>query len=91
MDGGKLPNRCLGFCRRHLGGRASGECAHVTGTLLAGGGVPVEANSSIVNGIGVSGAPSGGEDDAYARVIIDAFPNYLAFCTGNHLLNKTKR
>ena len=64
---------------------------HVTGTLMTGGGVPVEANGSIVGGIGVSSTPSGGEDNACARVIIGAIPNYLAFCTGNHLLNKTKR
>ena len=64
---------------------------HVTGTLMTGGGVPVEANGSIVGGIGVSGAPSGGEDDACARVVIDAIPNYLVFCAGNRLLKKTKR
>jgi len=40
---------------------------HVTGTLMAGGGVPVAANSSIVNGIGVSAAPCGVEDDPLAR------------------------
>ena len=64
---------------------------HVTGTLMTGAGVPVEANGSIVGGIGVSGAPSGGEDDACARVVIDAIPNYLAFRAGNRLLKKTKR
>jgi len=54
-------------------------------------GVPVEADGSIVGGTDVSGPPSGSEDDACARVVIDVNPNYLAVCTCNHLLNKTKR
>jgi uncharacterized protein GlcG (DUF336 family) len=45
---------------------------HVTGALMAGGGVPVEAAGSIVGGIGISGAPGGAEDDACARAGIEA-------------------
>lgn len=45
---------------------------HVTGALMAGGGVPIEAAGSIVGGIGISGAPGGAEDDACARAGIEA-------------------
>ena len=45
---------------------------HVTDALMVGGGVPVEAAGSIVGGIGISGGPSGAEDDACARAGIEA-------------------
>jgi len=51
----------------------------VTGALMAGGGVQVEAKGSIVAGIGVSGAPGGKEDDACARVGIEAITDKLEF------------
>lgn len=51
----------------------------VEGALAVGGGVPVEAAGSMVGGVGVSGAPSGAEDDACARAGIDAVATDLAF------------
>lgn len=51
----------------------------VTGALMLGGGVPVEANGSIVGAVGVSGAPGGEMDDACARDGIDAVAADLAF------------
>ena len=51
----------------------------VDGALMLGGGVPVEAAGSIVAGVGVSGAPSGQNDDACARDGIDAIVEQLEF------------
>ncbi len=44
----------------------------IAGTMMIGGGVPVEAGGSIVAGVGVSGTPGGHEDDACARAGIEA-------------------
>ena len=52
---------------------------HVTNALMLGGGVPVEAGGSIVGGIGISGAPGGPQDDACARIGIDAISDDLEF------------
>jgi len=46
---------------------------------MLGGGVPVEANGSIVGAVGVSGAPAGSADDKCARAGIDAIAADLAF------------
>ncbi len=51
----------------------------VTGALIIGGGVPVEAAGSIVGGVGVSGAPGGKADDECARAGIEAISDALAF------------
>lgn len=51
----------------------------VSDAMVAGGGMPVEAAGSIVGGIGVSGAPSGAEDQACAEAGIDAVADQLAF------------
>jgi uncharacterized protein GlcG (DUF336 family) len=51
----------------------------ITDVLMLGGGVPVEAQGSIVGGVGVSGAPGGDLDDACARAGIDAVAMDLAF------------
>ncbi len=59
-------------------GPASG-IRFVTNALMVGGGVPVLAAGSIVGGIGVSGGPSGGEDDACARKAIEAIQADLDF------------
>lgn len=45
---------------------------HIDGALMIGGGIPVTASGSIVAGIGISGAPSGGDDHACAQAGIDA-------------------
>lgn len=44
----------------------------INNALMVGGGVPIEAGGSIVGGIGISGAPTGEEDDACARAGIEA-------------------
>jgi uncharacterized protein GlcG (DUF336 family) len=52
---------------------------HVTGALMVGGGVPVEAAGSLVAGIGISGAPGGDLDDACARTGIEAIADKIDF------------
>jgi uncharacterized protein GlcG (DUF336 family) len=51
----------------------------ITDALMLGGGVPVEADGSIIGAVGVSGAPSGTVDDGCARAGIDAIAADLAF------------
>jgi uncharacterized protein GlcG (DUF336 family) len=51
----------------------------ISGALMLGGGVPIEAAGSIVGGVGVSGAPSGDQDDRCARAGIDAVVEQLEF------------
>lgn len=51
----------------------------ITDALMLGGGVPVEAQGSIIGGVGVSGAPGGEMDDACARAGIEAVAEDLAF------------
>lgn len=52
---------------------------HIEGTLMTGGGVPVEAAGSTVGAIGVSGAPGGQADDDCARAGIAAIADSLEF------------
>lgn len=59
-------------------GEASGV-RFVEDVLMLGGGVPVQAAGSIVGGVGVSGAPSGSEDDQCARTGIEAVQTDLEF------------
>lgn len=51
----------------------------VTGALVIGGGVLVEAGGAIVGAIGVSGAPGGEADDACAKAAIEKFRDRLEF------------
>lgn len=51
----------------------------VTGALMIGGGVPVEAAGTVVAGIGISGAPGGKADDACARAGIETIIEKLEF------------
>ncbi len=51
----------------------------ISGALMLGGGVPIEAAGSIVGGVGVSGAPGGDEDHRCARDGIDAVVERLEF------------
>lgn len=59
-------------------GPASG-IRFVGDALTVGGGVPVQAAGSMVGGVGVSGGPSGAEDDACARKAIEAIQADLDF------------
>jgi len=51
----------------------------ITEALMLGGGVPVEAQGSIVGAVGVSGAPGGEMDDECARDGIEAVAADLEF------------
>lgn len=50
---------------------------HVTDALMLGGGLMIEADGSLVGGIGVSGAPGGDIDDACAAAGIEAIGDDL--------------
>jgi uncharacterized protein GlcG (DUF336 family) len=47
--------------------------------VILGGGLVIEAQGSIVGGIGVSGAPGGAEDDACAKAGLDSVRDKLEF------------
>ena len=49
----------------------------IANALMIGGGVPIEAAGSIVGAVGISGAPSGAEDDRCARAGIQAMVEKL--------------
>jgi len=51
----------------------------ISGALVLGGGVPIEAAGSIVGGIGISGAPGGDLDEACAQAGIEAIEEDIAF------------
>ncbi|MCS6855181.1 MAG: heme-binding protein [Elioraea sp.] len=58
-------------------GQLNSGIRHLPGFVFLGGGVPVEAGGMIVGGIGISGAPGGGEDDACAKAGIAAVEDRL--------------
>lgn len=60
-------------------GKPQSGVRQVSGALMIGGGVPVQAAGSMVAGIGVSGAPGGKADDACARAGIEAITDKLEF------------
>lgn len=60
-------------------GQAQSGVRHVPGALMVGGGKIIEAAGSLVGAIGVSGAPSGAEDDSCASAGIDAIQDIIAF------------
>ena len=47
--------------------------------VMLGGGLPIEAQGSILGAIGVSGAPGGDADDSCARAGIDAIRERIEF------------
>jgi uncharacterized protein GlcG (DUF336 family) len=51
----------------------------VTNALMLGGGLPVDAAGTMVGAVGVSGAPSGLDDENCAQAGIDAVADQLAF------------
>jgi len=59
-------------------GSLNSAIRHLPGFLFLGGGVPVEAAGSIVGGIGISGGPSGADDEACARAGLEAVEDRLA-------------
>lgn len=60
-------------------GSSSFGANFVTGALMLGGGVTVDAAGAMVGAVGVSGAPSGALDDECARAGIEAVADSLAF------------
>ncbi len=60
-------------------GKEQSGVRQVSGALMIGGGVPVQAAGTIVAGIGVSGAPGGTADDACARQGIKSIIEKLEF------------
>ena len=60
------------------GGAASG-LRHVSGAMMVGGGIPVEAAGEMVGGVGVSGAPGGDADAECAEAGIEAVSDLLEF------------
>ena len=69
----------LEMTRLTQAGQEQSGVRQVTGALMIGGGVPVEAAGSLVAGVGVSGAPGGPADDACARAGIEAIEDKIAF------------
>jgi len=60
-------------------GQAQSGVRHVPGALMIGGGLTIEAAGSLVGAIGVSGAPSGDQDDSCAAAGIEAIEDLIAF------------
>lgn len=60
-------------------GQPQSGVRHLPRVVALGGGLTIEAQGSIVGGIGVSGAPTGEADDSCARAGIDAIRDRIEF------------
>lgn len=60
-------------------GKPASGVRQVTGALMIGGGVPVQAGGTMVGGVGISGAPGGEADDTCARDGIAVVTDKLEF------------
>jgi len=60
-------------------GQPQAGVRHVTGALMIGGGMLIEAGGSLVGAIGVSGAPGGELDDLCAMAGIAAIEDDISF------------
>jgi uncharacterized protein GlcG (DUF336 family) len=60
-------------------GRPQAGLRELPNVVILGGGILIEAQGSIVGGIGVSGAPGGAEDDACAKAGLDSIRDKLEF------------
>lgn len=60
-------------------GKPQAGVRHVTGALMIGGGMLIEAGGSLVGAIGVSGAPGGDQDDLCAKAGIAAIEDDISF------------
>lgn len=60
-------------------GQPSQGIRQLPGVVILGGGMLIEAHGSLVGTIGVSGAPTGAEDDRCAKAGIDAIRESLEF------------
>jgi uncharacterized protein GlcG (DUF336 family) len=70
-------NDTLTLSRNTQSGSEQSGARMITNVLMIGGGVPIEAAGVIVGGVGISGAPSGAEDDRCARAGIQAMVEKL--------------
>jgi uncharacterized protein GlcG (DUF336 family) len=70
-------NDTLTLSRNTQPGSEQSGARMITNVLMIGGGVPIEAAGTIVGGVGISGAPSGAEDDRCARAGIQAMVEKL--------------
>lgn len=60
-------------------GNPSYGIRNLPGVVILGGGMPIESHGSLVGSIGVSGAPTGADDDRCAKAGINAIQESLAF------------
>ena len=60
-------------------GKPQSAARDISDALMLGGGITVEAGGSIVGGIGVSGAPSGPDDEACAKEGLAAIASRIEF------------
>lgn len=60
-------------------GSASYGIRDLPGVVMLGGGLIIESHGALVGAIGVSGAPSGADDDRCAKAGIDAIHDALVF------------
>ncbi len=60
-------------------GQPASGIRHLSGVVIVGGGVIIEAAGALVGGIGVSGAPGGDMDDLCAFAGIEAIEDLLEF------------
>lgn len=67
----------LEFAAETQAGRPSSGVRDLPNVVALGGGVLIEAGGSMVGAVGVSGAPSGEQDDACARAGLEAIEEKL--------------
>lgn len=60
-------------------GTHSAGIRQLPGVVVLGGGMPIESKGSLVGSIGISGAPTGADDDRCAKAGIDAIRVSLEF------------
>lgn len=60
-------------------GTPSAGIRQLSGVVVLGGGMPIESKGSLVGSIGISGAPTGADDDRCAKAGIDAIRVSLEF------------
>ena len=60
-------------------GNPSYGVRHLPGVVILGGGMPIESHGSLVGSIGISGAPTGADDDRCAKAGINAIRESLEF------------
>jgi uncharacterized protein GlcG (DUF336 family) len=60
-------------------GNPSYGIRHLPGVVILGGGMPIESHGSLVGAIGISGAPTGADDDRCAKAGINAIRESLEF------------